>query len=133
MRISILADRNRQIHTLWALFLLSYTSFCYSEPVGWNVQPKVCIVKDKGDVCELELTITTRGLPAGEYCFFQDSSLILCKANLSSHETITIRFSESTRLQLRAKGGEVVLSHDMQIKARESNRTRRVRQPWSLF
>lgn len=86
-----------------------------------------------GDQCEMELNIAVNQLPKGEYCYYQDSALLQCWTDTPPQENLRLRFSQSTTLHLKNHQGQTLLSHEIQIKAREQASTRRVRQPWSLF
>lgn len=82
----------------------------------------------------MELSIVTKGLEQGEYCYFKNDQLMHCKSFSHPNDTITLRFSGLTVLQLKDSQNNILLSHEMQVKARNSrSQTRRVRQPWSLF
>ena len=113
---------------------IAYAKADDASRLSWQVQPKVCIVEKLGDSCEMALSIVTKGLEQGEYCYFNNDQLMHCKSFIHPNDTITVRFSGLTVLQLRDSQNNILLSHEMQVKARNSrSQTRRVRQPWSLF
>ncbi len=101
---------------------------------SWSVQPKVCIVENLGDTCEMALTLNFQNLQPGTYCYYQDQTRLSCWSGTAQQNTLVIRFNEDTVLYLKSENGTVILSHEMDIKARASKKqVRRVRQPWSLF
>lgn len=119
------------------LVCIPFASFAV-EPkqriASWRVQPKVCIVAKLGDTCEMELLISTDGLRPGKYCYFKNSQKMHCKAFKHAEDTVIVKFSQHTVLELRDQNDTILLSHEIQIKARNRQpQTRRVRQPWSLF
>ncbi|GAC15410.1 DUF3019 domain-containing protein [Aliiglaciecola lipolytica] len=120
--------------TIAALGVMTCLSNAWGETPSWSVQPKVCIVENLGDLCEMELSLSFHGLEPGKYCYFQDQTRLNCWSGSAQQTTLLIRFTKDTVLYLKSAQGNVILSHKMDIKARASNKqVRRVRQPWSLF
>ncbi len=101
---------------------------------NWNVQPKVCIVEKLGASCEMVLAIKLEQLPKGTYCYYQDDAILLCWPHDNPIDELKVRFSKATKLSLRNQQNQSIFEHELDIKARDLPRkTRRVRQPWSLF
>ncbi|GAB5381294.1 MAG: hypothetical protein Alis3KO_31650 [Aliiglaciecola sp.] len=108
--------------------------YAQPSPNNWEVSPKVCIVESMGDECEIALNINVQKLEKGQYCYFQNDTLLSCWHTENTQNQVVLRFSEPTILILKNQHDETVFSHPIDLKARESTkRTRRVRQPWSLF
>ncbi len=100
----------------------------------WTVQPSSCIVDTLGDECEMQLNIMTRDLTPGDYCYFQDQVQLSCWHTDEPITQVHLRFTQPTVVLLKNAQGQIMLTHSIDIKSRESSRkTRRVRQPWSLF
>lgn len=105
-----------------------------AAPIQWEVRPKICIVESMGDECEIVLNISAQDLPQGRYCFYQNEALLNCWHANKAQKQVRLRFSEPTELVIKNENNEAVFIHSIDLKARESTkRTRRVRQPWSLF
>ncbi|MEP4888428.1 MAG: DUF3019 domain-containing protein [Aliiglaciecola sp.] len=114
--------------------LLAYLPKAWSNSPSWHVQPKVCIVENLGDTCEMVLTMHFKNLAPGAYCYYQGQTPLNCWTDAPPEKTLVIRFIEETTLYLKSQDGSVILSHTMDIKARANKKqVRRVRQPWSLF
>ncbi|GAB2692788.1 DUF3019 domain-containing protein [Aliiglaciecola aliphaticivorans] len=117
-----------------SLLALAYLPNSWSQTPSWRVQPKVCIVENLGDTCEMVLTLKFENLAPGTYCYYQGQTRLNCWTGAAVNKTLIIRFIEETTLYLKSDNGKVILSHQLDIKARASKkRVRRVRQPWSLF
>lgn len=114
--------------------LVFYSTAVYSSEAVWKVQPKVCIVEKLGASCEMELEIQLSPLPPGTYCYYQDTEILICWPHNDPVTVLRVKFSQATVLYLKDQRKKTVLQHRLDIKAREvSSKTRRVRQPWSLF
>lgn len=120
-----------------SLLCLHYGVFAQAPQkayISWRVQPKVCIVAKLGDSCEMALLISTDGLKPRKYCYFKNNQKMHCKTFNQAEDTVVVKFSQHTVLELRDQNDTILLSHEIQIKARNRKpKTRRVRQPWSLF
>jgi hypothetical protein len=100
----------------------------------WLVQPKACIVQKLGDSCAIAVDITVPRLRKGNYCFFQDDTLLICFSYDAPVEQLNIEFNKDTLLSLRNQEDLTLYSQKLEIKTRETKRkVRRVRDPWSLF
>lgn len=121
-------------HLVAASLLVLCSATSYSSLATWNVQPKVCIVEKLGASCEMELEIQLSPLNPGRYCYYQDSELLQCWPHDNPITVLRVKFSKATVLYLKDQQKNTIFQHELDIKAREiSQKTRRVRQPWSLF
>lgn len=114
--------------------LVFFSASSSSTESVWKVQPKVCIVEKLGAICEMELEIQLTPLTPGRYCYYQDTQVLQCWRHDNPITVLRVKFSQATVLYLKDQQQNTVFQHELDIKAREITRkTRRVRQPWSLF
>ena len=116
------------------LFLTADVKHAKATSISWDIRPKTCVVESIGEPCEIELQIELHALPKGQYCYFQNDVLLNCWDSEIPQTRVVLRFNEPVTFALKDKNGKTVLVHSIDLKTREnSKRTRRVRQPWSLF
>lgn len=105
-----------------------------NNKVFWLVQPTVCIVQTLGDRCNIDLDVVLPRLTKGQYCYYQDSTLLSCFFETNPILKLSLNFSENTLLELKNGSEETVFEQVLEIRTREKQKkTRRVRNPWRFF
>ena len=119
---------------LLLLCLLFIPLMPYAAAPSWHVSPNVCVTKELGDPCNLQIEILIDDVPPGEYCLYQDTSLVNCFSSSMEKQNIALTFSQNMQLKLVNQTGDTILSKPITVKGRAAPEgRRRVRQPWSIF
>lgn len=128
---------HRQLLTV--LLLLSGLPIQKSFAVtnNWKVIPTTCLVKERGDACNLKLTIQVPqellGNNSTEVCFAVEEAILRCAKSTTEFLEVDVEFDTEKRFSIQLAGQTV---YETKLKIQTTSpivKKRRVRNPWSLF
>ncbi|MBE1301049.1 MAG: DUF3019 domain-containing protein [Alteromonadaceae bacterium] len=128
---------HRQLLTI--LLLLSCLNIQKSVAVtnSWKVIPTTCLVKERGDVCNLKLTIEVPqellGNSATEVCFALEDIILSCAQSTSEYIEVDVEFNKEQRFSVLLAGKTAYETKLIIQTTSPIVKKRRVRNPWSLF
>ncbi|MBN7821482.1 DUF3019 domain-containing protein [Bowmanella yangjiangensis] len=117
-----------------AFGLLAFFAFPFTyaaEDLGWRIKPNVCVVKEMGDACQLQLSIEILGDLPPDACLFFSNQELQCWQVPTKHVQLSLSYSETATLSMRHDDQDI-LTETLEVKAQSAFR-QRVRKPWSLF
>ncbi|MGO2477770.1 MAG: DUF3019 domain-containing protein [Pseudoalteromonas sp.] len=116
--------------------LLVWPNFGVSKAASLNVTPKVCVISDQQDFCDLELNFDWKIAEPLDVCLYQDSEQLFCwqQAQLG-------RFNYKARVQVETlyslinpHTGDLLATARIEVQSTQAKTTRRrLRSPWSFF
>ncbi|GAA0374539.1 hypothetical protein GCM10009092_43460 [Bowmanella denitrificans] len=102
-----------------------------AQDLGWRVKPSVCIVKELGEACQLQLDIQIWGDLPPDSCLFLSDEQLQCWQTPRQHIRLSLSYSEDSVISMRQDDRDL-LTETLEVKALSAVR-QRVRKPWSLF
>lgn len=102
----------------------------------FDVSPKVCVVFQQHEFCDLELKISWQLTHPQDVCLYQNDQQVQCWQNMQKG-----RFSYKARVQVETiyslvnpHTGSTVATAKVEVQSTEAKTTRRrLRSPWSFF
>jgi len=102
----------------------------------FDVSPKVCVVLQQHEFCDLELKISWQLTHPQDVCLYQNDQQVQCWQNMQKG-----RFSYKARVQVETiyslvnpHTGSKVATAKVEVQSTEAKTTRRrLRSPWSFF
>ena len=102
----------------------------------FDVSPKVCVVFQQHEFCDLELKISWQLTHPQDVCLYQNDQQVQCWQNMQKG-----RFSYKARVQVETiyslvnpHTGSKVATAKVEVQSTEAKTTRRrLRSPWSFF
>lgn len=128
---------NRYFITLLSLFIF-FIGFANAKEESndlLSVTPKICIVEQAGDSCEVQLKVQWQSLLPLSRCLYQNKEQNLCwysKKQVS--QALIFEIDQSQSFSLLDEKNEVLAFQQVKLNTHEPKKyRRRLRADWSLF
>ena len=116
--------------------LLVWPNLGISQAASLNVTPKVCVVSEQQNFCDLELNFDCQIAQPLDVCLYQNSEQLFCwqQAQLG-------RLNHKARVQVETlyslinpHTGDLLATARIEVQSTQAKTTRRrLRSPWSFF
>ncbi len=124
-------------HLMVILFLAPLLmSFSNAQAASFTVSPKVCVISQVQDFCDLDLKFEWQGDVVGDVCIYEQSKKIHCWQQQRAGE-----FNYKARVQvetiyslINSKSGVLIAKAQVEVQSTHVQKSRRrLRSPWSFF
>lgn len=117
-------------------YLLSFQCFAASPPVHFSVVPNDCIVKNKGDICQADISVSWKMEQALDVCLYQDAALLRCisaqKQGLMAINVVANANSAVHFSLLNAADGSLLYKQSFKVNVLEEFPYKPRKLPWRL-
>lgn len=119
-------------------FLLIATLFSgtsVAQTTTLNVSPKVCVVSEQQDFCDLNLQFSWQQIVARDVCLYQQSKPIQCwQQQTSGQYNYKARVQvETLYFLINPHTGDALASVHVEVQSAHAKKKYRLRSPWSFF
>lgn len=123
------------------LLFLVLVAFVFSAPIHaqvatFSVTPKVCVVSQKKEFCDLELQFNWQIDSLSDVCLYKHYERLFCwQKQRSGQFNYKARVHDKTIYSLiDSKSGVLLAKTQVEVQSANSKKTRlRLRSPWSFF
>lgn len=123
------------LYVLIPLVQLYHSHAIAKNSVDFSVKPLVCIVKNSGDSCDINVQVQWSSVEPISSCLFQNEIKTVCWIErLKAEKSLDISIKEDMEFTLKNNNNDIYATQVMRINTSEPKKyRRRLRADWNLF